>query len=194
MNTETERTVIDHRVDSTQASSADVGETLGLTKQETKIVLSYTSLIKKLIEAAPIAPITGEAETHIRKRFPNNSEALEVINQDKIAAKALEFVQNSAFVYPAGNVQKDAPIPKAKVDFSSASMRVVASPADTDREVSYAHALRWLAQMRVQQEFKDVLSPVIQLVHHDIMGRPYMAPDETVDAVSADDTLKTLMA
>lgn len=194
MNTKTEKTVIGHRVDSTQADTGQVAETLGLSKADTKIIVAYTSLIKNLLAKAPVAPITGEAETHIRKRFPNNDEAVETINQDDIDKKALDFVEKSAFVFPVGNILKEAPIEKAKVDFSSASMRVVSSPADTDREISYAKALRWLAQMRVQQEYKDALSPVLELVHHEMIGRPYMAPDQTVDAATADDSLKMLMA
>ena len=108
--------------------------------------------------------------------------------------EALKYIEDSAFGFPVANLRTPAPVDKAKTDFSSASMRVVASPADPDRELSYAKALRWLAKMRVQQEYKDALSPVFEILHHERRGYRYAAPDKTVAAVSADDTLKTLMA
>jgi hypothetical protein len=189
-----EKAVIGYRVDSTQANTAAVAETLGITPEEMQVVVAYVNVLAKRIEAAAVAPITAEAETHIRKKFPNNDEAVEAVNQTKIVDEATKFVEDSVFGFPIGNLSKPAPIDKAKTDFAQASMRCISSPGDTDRQLGYAKALRWLAKMRVQQAYKDALSPVLELVHHERRGYKWIAPDQTVGAVSADDTLKLLTA
>jgi len=194
MNTRTEKADSDRQVEVQANLSKSIAETLGITGDDLEIIQAYVGLLSKRIEAAPVAPIVAEAETHIRKKFPNNDKALEQVDPTKIDDEALKYVEDSAFGFPVGNLRTPAPIDKAKTDFGMASTRVIASPADTDRELSYAKALRWLAKMRVQQVYKDALSPIFEIVHHERRGYRYAKPDETVEAIAADDTLKTLMA
>ena len=194
MSKQTEKAIIGYRVDSTQANTAEIAKTLGVTNEELDIVVAYVDLLAKRLKAAPDVLSTAECETHIRKRFPNNDKAVECVEQTKIIDEALKFVEDSAFGFPVGNLTKETPIDKAKADFARASMQVVSSPADPDRELSYAKALRWLTKMRVQQAYKDALSPIFELVHHERRGYKWTAPDQTVNAASADSVLKTLMA
>jgi len=193
MNTRTDKAMSERAVVA-QENTIEVAETLGITKQELKTICDYVALCDKRIKKAAVEPITAEAELHIRTKFPNNDKALEKVVQTEIDDDALKYVEDSCFGFPAGSLDRPSPIPKAKTDFTSAVMRCVASPSDKDREISYAKALKWLAQMRVQQEYKDALNPVFQMVHHERRGFKWAAEDKTQLAVTTDDSLKTLMA
>lgn len=194
MNTRTDQADSDRQLEVQANLSKSVAETLGVTDDELETIKAYVAICTKRIKAAPAVLFTAEAETVIRKKFPNNTKAIETVDQTKIYDEALKYIEDSAFGFPVGNLRTPAPIDKAKTDFAAASVRVIASPADPDRELSYAKALRWLAKMRVQQAFKDVLSPIFEVVHHERRGFRYEKADETVNAMSADDTLKSLMA
>ena len=193
MNKRTDKAV-ETRMIEAQANIVDVAATLGITAPELKVIQAYVEVINKRIAALPITLITAEGETHIRTRFPNNEKAIKELDPNEMEDQAMKFVEDAAFGFPVGNLRKDAPVDKAKRDFHNASQRVAASPADPEREVGYAKSLFWLGKMRVQQQLKDALGPVFEMVHHTRRGYRYIAPDQTVNAVPADETLKNLMA
>ena len=177
-----------------QANITDVATTVGISPAEQKIIQAYVDLCSDRIKAAPAEILTAEAETCIRKKFPNNDKAIETVEQTAIYDESLKFVEDSAFGFPVGNLRKASPIEKAKRDFAIAAQRVASSPADPEREISYAKALRWRAKMKGQQGFKDVLGPVFDVFHHARRGYQYIAPDQTVSAVAVDDTISNLMS
>ena len=108
--------------------------------------------------------------------------------------QALQFVINSMFGFPAGNMAKPAPIDDAKAQFARASTRVVASPDDQIRQVGYASALKWMTQMYCQQEFKDALNPISQAVYWIYSGAKWQDnTDRTDSAVPADESLAAIM-
>lgn len=193
MTSKSSKTLSERAVEA-QANKTDICEELGLTKDEMKVISAYVSLIRDRINSAPVETLTAAAEKTIRKKFPNNERALEVVDQNIIDDAALKYVEDSAFGYPAGNLSKPAPVSEAKTQLARASAQVVASPADEYREVSYAKALKWLAQMQVQQQYKDALSPVMHAVHHLHRGYKWQAADRTEAAVPADESLAILMA
>lgn len=190
--TKKDKTLSERAVEA-QANKTDIAEETGLTPAELKIVMAYVGLCQKRIDLAAVEPFTAAAETHIRMKFPNNDEAVETIDQNWICDKALKFVEDSAFGYPAGNLSKPAPIDDAKNQFARASAQCTASPGDNSREVSYAKQLRWMAQMQVQQEYKNALAPVFDAVHWVHRGFRWQAPDRTMDAVKPDESLAILM-
>jgi len=195
MTSKTDKVLIGHRTGANKADSAKVAETLGITPKDTEVVLAFTNLLNSLIEEAAVEQVTAEGETVVRKKFPNNERAIDEMDPGKIEKLALDYVLKSTFIYPTGSILKDAPIEQAKKDVVWASQRLVQSPADEERELSYAKKLKWLAQMRCQQEYKELLRPIQQLVHHEMIGRPYKPTEEiTADAVAADEDLSILMA
>lgn len=193
MTKKTQQSLSERAVEA-QANKINLADELGLTKEEFKTISAFAALIAKRMDAAPIEPLLSAAEFHIGKRFPNNAEAVEVIDADYICTMASSYVEKSSMGYSAGNMEKPAPIDDAKSKFARASTRVTASPGDKDREVSYAKQLRWLTQMQVQQAYKDALNPVFQAVYWIHTGQKYNAPDRTQEAVSADESLAILMS
>lgn len=192
MTKKTEKTLSERAVEA-QANTTDLAEELGLTKAELKTIRDFESLIQSRIDAAPVDPMLSAAELHISKKFPNNSEAKDAIDQHDIDRRALEYVENTCLGYPSSNLMKPAPIEKAKNDVIAASHRILASPNDDAREVSYAKALRWLTQMQVQQQYKDALGPVFDALHRVHRGYKFNAPDRTQEAATTDESLNILM-
>ena len=97
--------------------------------------------------------------------------------------------------YPAGNMAKPAPVDDAKSQFHRASVRLVAAPDDKIREVGYAKALKWMTQMKVQQEFKDALNPISQAVYWMYAKKRWQdTTDRTEAAVPVDESLAVLLA
>jgi hypothetical protein len=176
-----------------QANKTDVCEELGLTKDEVKIITDYVGLCQKRINQAPVEPISSKAELVVQKKFPNNDEAQSTCTGTVIDDAALKYVEDAAFGYPAGNLEKPAPIEDAKQQMIRASTRLIASPSDRYREISYAKAVKWFAQMQVQQQYKDALSPVLQAVHHIHRGYKWQAPDQTQNATTGDEALNDLI-
>lgn len=191
--TKKEKTLTE-RANEAQANQTDLAGELGLTKAEVKIITDFSNLCRKRTDSAPVDPMLSAAELLIQKRFPNNQDAQEKINQNKIDDDALKFVENSCFGYPSSNLLKPAPVEKAKEDVIGASHRLLSSPDDRDREVSYANAVRWLTQMQVQQQYKDALGPIFEALHRIHRGYKFNAPDRTQNAVENDETLAILMS
>ena len=176
-----------------QANKTDVCEELGLTKAEVKTVTDYVNLCAKRINQAPVEPISSKAELAVQKKFPNNDEAQALCTGTVIDDAALKYVEDAAFGYPAGNLEKPAPIEDAKSQLIRASTRLMASQSDRYREISYAKAVKWFAQMQVQQKYKDALGPILQAVHHIHRGYKWQAPDQTQDATTGDDIVNELI-
>lgn len=195
MTSKTDKVLIGHRTGANKADSAKVGETLLISSKNIKITQAFTNLLNTLIEEAAVEQVTAEGETVVRKKFPNNERACDEMDPAKIEQLALDYVLRSLFIYPTGSILKDAPIEQAKKDVVWASQRLAQSPGDEERELAYAKKLKWLAQMRCQQEYKELLRPIQQLVHHEMIGRPYKPTEEiTAEAVAADEDLSILMA
>lgn len=181
------------RAQEVQANSTPLAQELGLTEDELTTITAFCGIIQNRIDAAPIEPFLAEAELHIRTKFPNNQDAQDLIDQNQIEDRALKFVEDSALGYPSGNLAKPAPVADAKNQVNRANVQCIASPADTDRQCSYAKSIRWLAQVTVQQAFKDALEPVFNGVHQVHRGYKWTAPDQTQKAVTSDQTLNLLM-
>jgi len=193
MTKKTEKTLSERAVEA-QANTTDLASELGLTKDELKTITAFEKLLQARIDAAPVDPMLSAAELHIQKKFPNNSEAQGEIDQHEVDRRALEYVENSCLGYPSSNLMKPAPVEKAKQDVIAASHRILASPNDANREVSYAKALRWLTQMQVQQQYKDALGPIFDALHRVHRGYRFNAPDKTQEAVATtDEALNILM-
>lgn len=192
MTKKDEKTLSERAVEA-QANKTDLASELGLTKDEIKTVTDFSNLIQSRVDAAPVDPLLSAVELHIQQKFPNNAEAKNEIDQTQIDDDALRYVENSCLGYPSSNLSKPAPIHKAKEDVIRASHRILASPNDANREVSYAKAMRWLTQMQVQQQYKDALGPIFEALHRIHRGYKFNAPDRTQEAVETDETLKILM-
>ncbi len=194
MTSKDTKTVSERAVEA-QANKTDLATELGLSKDEIKIITAYCGLLQKRIDLAPVEPVLGAVELHIQKKFPNNSRAQDEIDTHKVDDSALKYVEDSAIGYPAGNLEKPAPIDNAKSQVARASTQMIASPDDQDRQVSYAKSVRWLAQMQVQGMYKEALNPVFQAVHQIHRGYKWTAPDKTNSAAITDDeSLAVLMA
>lgn len=184
---------VSERAVAAQANKTDLADELGLTKAEVKTITDFSNLLRTRQESAPVDPMLSAVELHIQQKFPNNSEAQDSIDQTRIDDEALRYVENSCLGYPSSNLLKPAPVDKAKEDVVRASHRILASPNDADREVSYAKSMRWLTQMQVQQQYKDALGPIFDALHRIHRGYRFNAPDRTQEAVETDETLKILM-
>jgi len=193
MSKKAEQTISERAVEA-EAKHSELPSELGLSNDEFEVVQAFATLIEDRVIAAPVEPFIAEAETHIRKKFPNNEAAIDAVCEFNIDAKSLEFVERYSLGSAVGNLRRPPKLDEAKIQLAKASTRIVASPADQDRQVQYAKSIRWLAQMKVQAEYKLALEPLFHAVYRIQTGMLYNAPDQTVDAVPADDTLNLLTA
>ncbi len=166
---------------------------LGVSDAELNIVRSFVDMIADRIDAAPTEVFVSSAETHIKKRMGNNEQAIEALSVDMIEHRAQEWVENNSIGRAIGGLTYPAPLDKAKTSLAGASRRLQASPGDEYIEVSYAKAVRWLAQMQCQAEFKEALAPIFQALYRVQTGAIYAAPDQTVTATTSDESLNILM-
>ena len=173
--------------------ASELAGELGVSTDELAIVNSFVDLLVKRVETTPTEPFVSSAETHIRKRMPNNDEALQALGVDMIEMRALEWVEDNSIGRAIGGLTYPAPLDKAKQSLAGAARRLTASPGDEACEVSYAKAVRWLSQMQCQAQFKEALAPIFQAVYRIHRGAFYAAPDQTVAATTSDESLNVLM-
>ena len=176
-----------------QAKQDKLAGELGVSNDELVIIRSFSELLSNRIDAAPTEPFVSSAETHIKKKMLNNEQAHEALMIDKIETFAQNWVEDNSIGRAIGGLTYPAPLDKAKTSLAGASRRLNASPGDTDVEISYAKAVKWLAQMQCQAQYKEALAPIFQAVYRLQRGGMYAAPDQTVAATTSDESLNMLM-
>ncbi len=184
---------VNKQAQTAQAKTDKLASELGVSDNELTIIQQFCGLLSDRIDAAPTETFVSSAETHIRKKMPNNGEALVQLGVDMIEIRALEWVEDNSIGRAVGGLTYPAPLDKAKQSLAGAARRLTASPGDEVVEVSYAKAIRWLSQMQCQAQYKEALAPIFQAVYRVHRGAIYTAPDQTVQATSSDETLNVLM-
>lgn len=176
------------------AVHSELPSVLGITNDEFEVVQAFATLIADRLDAAPVEPFIAAAELHVQKLFPNNDEAVAAVCDFPIDAKALEFVERYSLGSAVGNLQRQPKLDDAKTQLAKANTRMTAAPADQERQIQYAKSVRWLAQMKVQIEYKAAWLPVFHALYRIQTGAFYNAPDQTQDAVPDEVSLNILTA
>jgi len=184
---------VNKQAQAAQANIDKLASELGVSDNELTVIQAFVGLLSDRIDAAPTEVFVSNAETHIKKKMPNNTEALVQLGVDEIEIRALGWVEDNSIGRAVGGLTYPAPLEKAKQSVAGAARRLTASPEDEAVEVSYAKAIRWLSQMQCQAQYKEALAPIFQAVYRVHRGAMYTAPDQTVPATSSDETLNVLM-
>ncbi len=184
---------VSERAVEAQAKQDKLAAELGISNDELTIVQSFVGLLVDRFDGAATEPYVSSAETHIKKRMPNNDEAIEALQTDMIEVRAQEWVEDNSIGRAIGGLTYPAPLDKAKTSLAGAARRLTASPGDANLEVSYAKAVRWLSQMQCQAHYKEALAPIFQAVYRIHRGAFYAAPEKTVSAETSDESLNVLM-
>lgn len=192
MTKQSEKSVSERAVEA-QAKQDKLANELGVSNDELAIVQSFVGLLVDRFDGAATEPFVSSSETHIKKRMPNNDEAIQALGVDMIEHRAQEWVEDNSIGRAIGGLTYPAPLDKAKTSLAGAARRLTASPGDEAVEVSYAKAVRWLAQMQCQAQYKEALAPIFQAVYRIHRGAFYAAPDQTVSATTSDESLNVLM-
>jgi hypothetical protein len=192
MTTKSKKTQNERAIEA-QAKQDKLAAELGISNDELTVVKSFVELLVNRFDGAATEPFVGSAETHIKKRMPNNNEAIEALGVDMIETRAQEWVEDNSIGRAIGGLTYPAPVDKAKQSVAGAARRLTASPGDEAAEVSYAKAVRWLAQMQCQAQYKEALAPIFAAVYRIHRGAFYAAPDQTESATTADESLNVLM-
>lgn len=192
MKTKSEKSNSERAVEA-QAKQDKLAGELGVSNDELVVIRSFSELLTNRLDAAPTEPFVSSAETHIRKKMLNNEQAIEALQIDMIESFAQNWVEDNSIGRAIGGLTYPAPLDKAKTSLAGAARRLHASPGDTDVEISYAKAVKWLAQMQCQAQYKEALAPIFEAVYRLQRGGMYAAPDQTVAATSSDESLNMLM-
>jgi hypothetical protein len=174
-------------------SNALAGE-LGVSDKELIVIRAFVDVVNARVKSAAVEPFSSSAETHVRKRFPNNEDALAQVDVTLIETLAQKWVEDACLGRAIAGLEYPAPIQRAKESVASVARRLTASPGDEAVELSYAKAIKWLAQMQCQGVYKAALAPLFQAVYRVQTGSMYKAPDKTELATTPDDSLNTLMS
>ena len=192
MNAKTKKSVSERAVEA-QAKQDKLANELGVLNDELAIVQSFVGLLVDRFDTAATEPFVSSAETHIKKKMLNNDEAIQALGVDMIETRAQEWVEDNSIGRAIGGLTYPAPLDKAKTSLAGAARRLTASPGDANLEVSYAKAVRWLAQMQCQAQYKEALAPIFEAVYRIHRGAFYAAPDKTESATTSDESLNVLM-
>ena len=184
---------VNKQAQAAQANTDKLADELGVSKAELVVIRKFAELLSNRVDAAPTEPYVSSAETHIKKRMVHNEQAVEALQVDIIETNALHWVEDNSIGRAIGGLTYPAPLDKAKTALAGASRRLNASPGDSDVEVSYAKAIKGLAQMQCQAQYKEALAPIFQAVYRVQTGGLYAAPDQTVAATSSDESLNMLL-
>lgn len=176
-----------------QAKQDKLAGELGVSNDELTIIRSFCEVITNRVDAAVTEVFVSAAETHIKKRMVHNEQAVDALQVDYIEINALQWVEDNSIGRAIGGLTYPAPLDKAKTSLAGASRRLNASPGDSDVEISYAKAVKWLAQMQCQAKYKEALAPIFQAVYRIQSGGLYAAPDQTVAATTSDESLNMLL-
>lgn len=184
---------VNEQAQAAQANLDRLAGELGVSDDELGIIRSFCEVLTKRVDAAATEPFVSAAETHIKKRMVHNEQAVEALQVNLIEINALQWVEDNSIGRAIGGLTYPAPLDKAKISLAGASRRLNASTGDSDVEVSYAKAIKWLAQMQCQAKYKDALAPIFQAVYRIQTGGFYSAPDQTVAATTSDESLNMLI-
>lgn len=181
------------KAEDAQAKQDKLANELGVSDDELVVIRNFCELLGNRIDAAPTEIFVSSAETHIKKRMIHNERAVEALQVDDIEQNALMWVENNSIGRAIGGLTYPAPLDKAKTSLAGASRRLNASPGDSDVEVSYAKAVKWLSQMQCQAQYKKALTPIFEAVYRIQSGGLYAAPDQTMAATTSDESLNMLL-
>jgi len=176
-----------------QTKQDNLANELGVSKHELNCIANFVDVLANRFDAAATEPFVSSAETHIKKKMLNNDEAIQALGVDMIETRAQEWVEDNSIGRAIGGLTYPAPLDKAKTSLAGAARRLTASPGDANLEVSYAKAVRWLAQMQCQAQYKEALAPIFEAVYRIHRGAFYAAPDKTESATTSDESLNVLM-
>lgn len=184
---------VNEQAQAAQAKTDKLASELGVSNEELAVVRLFVDVVKDRLDAAPTETFVSSAETHIKKKMPNNDAALKALMVDKIETFAQNWVEDNSIGRCINGLTYPAPLDRAKSSVAGASRRMISSPDDPDVEVSYAKAMKWLAQMQCQAQYKKALAPIFEAVYRINRGAIYAAPDTTEQATSSDESLNILM-
>lgn len=184
---------INEQVQAAQANQDKLASELAVSDDELDIIRAFCGVLTDRVDAAATEPFVSSAETHIKKRMIHNEQAVEALQVDFIEINALQWVEDNSIGRAIGGLTYPAPLDKAKTSLAGATRRLNASPGDSDVEISYAKAIKWLAQMQCQSKYKEAMAPIFQAVYRIQSGGMYSAPDQTVTATTSDESLNLLL-